>query len=75
MPNTFDSMNSEKLNSFLFQYQLHFCANPVQFTIYIVKVNFIMTYLTEVTQSQFEIGLDQEEQEVYQISSRVGHSL
>ena len=37
MPNTFDSINYEKLNSFLFQYQLYFCANPVQFTMYVVK--------------------------------------
>ena len=42
MLNTFDSINSEKINSFLFQYQLYFCANPVQFIIYVVKVNFVM---------------------------------
>jgi len=37
-----------------------FYTNLTQFTINIVKVNFIITYLTEVTQSCFEIRLDQD---------------
>jgi len=47
---TFSSTESNKLINFLFQYFLYFCANPVQFNTDIVKVNFAMTYLTEVAQ-------------------------
>ena len=49
--NTFSSTEPDKLNNFLFQYHLYFCANLVQFDIDIVKINFIMTYLTRVVQN------------------------
>ena len=39
-----------KLNNFLFQCHLYFHANPVQFNMDIVKINFTMTYLTRVAQ-------------------------
>ena len=51
MLDIFDGMDLEKLNSFLFQCQLHFYANPVQFSINVTKVNFAMIYLIEVVQS------------------------
>ena len=50
IPNTFNSIKLDKLNNFLFQCCLYFCTNSVQFNIDIVKINFTMTYLTEVTQ-------------------------
>ena len=48
--NTFSSTEPDKLNNFLFQCNLYFCTNPVQFDINIVKINFAMTYLTRVVQ-------------------------
>jgi len=48
IPNTFSSTELNKLNNFLFQCYLYFHANPVQFNMDIVKINFAMTYLTRV---------------------------
>ena len=45
---TFSGTKPDKLNNFLFQCCLYFCANLVQFNIDIVKINFAMTYLTGV---------------------------
>ena len=64
--NTFSSTELEKLNNFLFQCYLYFHANPVQFNMDIVKINFIMTYLTKVVQDQFEVSLNQEDQDIIQ---------
>ena len=38
----------DKLNNFLFQCHLYFCANSAQFNMDIAKINFVMTYLTGV---------------------------
>jgi len=40
---TFSSTEPDKLNNFLFQCYLYFCANPVQFNTDIVKINFAIT--------------------------------
>jgi len=48
IPDTFSSTEPDKLNNFLFQCWLYFCANPAQFDMNIVKINFAMTYLTGV---------------------------
>jgi len=48
MPDIFNDRDLEKLNSFLFQYQLYFYPNIVQFSTDVAKVNFAITYLTEV---------------------------
>jgi len=32
----------------------------------IVKINFVMTYVLGVAQDQFEVGLNQEEQSIFQ---------
>ena len=45
---------------------LLFLTNLAQFNMDIVKINFAMTYLTEVAQDQFEIGLNQEDQGILQ---------
>jgi len=66
IPDTFSSTESDKLNNFLFQYHLYFCANLVQFDIDIVKINFTMTYLTGVAQNWFEVDLNQEDQGILQ---------
>jgi len=50
IPDTFSGTEPNKLNNFLFQCHLYFHANPVQFDIDIVKINFAMTYLTGVAQ-------------------------
>ena len=50
IPDTFSSTEPDKLNNFLFQCRLYFCANPVQFNMDIAKINFAMTYLTGVAQ-------------------------
>ena len=63
---TFSSTKLNKLNNFLFQCYLYFCANPVQFDMDIVKINFVITYLTGVAQNQFEMGLNQEDQSILQ---------
>ena len=62
----FSSTELDKLNNFLFQYHLYFCANLVQFDINIAKINFVMTYFTGVAQDWFEIGLNQEDQSILQ---------
>ena len=58
IPDTFSSTELDKLNNFLFQCRLYFCANPAQFDIDIAKINFAMTYLTGVAQDWFEVGLN-----------------
>jgi len=60
IPDTFSSTEPDKLNNFLFQCRLYFCANPAQFDTDIVKINFTMTYLTGVAQNWFEVGLNQD---------------
>ena len=62
IPNTFSGTEPDKLNNFLFQCQLYFYANPAQFSMDIVKINFAMTYLTGVAQDWFEVDLNQEDQ-------------
>ena len=64
--NTFSGTESDKLNNFLFQCCLYFCANPGQFDMDIAKINFAMTYLTGVVQDWFEVGLNQEDQDILQ---------
>jgi len=48
IPDTFDGSNPHKLNHFLFQCQLFFCANPSQFSTNEEKINFAMTYFSGV---------------------------
>ena len=50
IPNTFSGTEPNKLNNFLFQCHLYFCANPAQFDMDIAKINFTITYLTGVVQ-------------------------
>jgi len=50
----------------LFQCQLYFRANLAQFDTDIAKINFAMTYLTGVAQDWFEVGLNQEDQGIFQ---------
>ena len=66
IPNTFSGIKPNKLNNFLFQYCLYFHANPAQFDIDIMKINFTMTYITGVAQDWFEVGLNQEDQSILQ---------
>jgi len=66
IPDTFSSTESDKLNNFLFQCCLYFCANLVQFNTDIAKINFAMTYLTGVAQNWFEVGLNQKDQSIPQ---------
>ena len=61
IPDTFSGTEPDKLNNFLFQCHLYFCANLAQFDIDIVKINFAMTYLTGVAQNWFEVGLNQKD--------------
>jgi len=58
MPDIFSGTEPDKLNNFLFQYCLYFYANPAQFNIDIVKINFAMIYLTRVAQNWLEMGLN-----------------
>ena len=62
IPDTFDGTEPDKLNNFLFQCHLYFCANLAQFNTDIMKINFTMTCLTGVAQDWFEVGLNQEDQ-------------
>ena len=48
IPDTFSGIEPDKLNNFLFQCHLYFCANSVQFDMDIAKMNFTMTYLMGV---------------------------
>jgi len=66
IPNTFSSTEPNKLNNFLFQCHLYFCANPAQSDMDIAKINFAMTYLTGVAQDWFEVGLNQKDQSIFQ---------
>ena len=58
---TFDGSDLHKLNYFLFQCRLFFCANPSQFSTNEEKINFVMTYLSGVAQDWFEVALQQED--------------
>jgi len=58
---TFDSSDLHKLNHFLFQCQLFFHANPLQFSTDEEKINFAVTYLSGVAQDWFEVALQQED--------------
>ena len=58
IPDTFSDTEPDKLNNFLFQCHLYFHANPAQFDMDIVKINFAMTYLTGVAQDWFEVGFN-----------------
>ena len=48
IPDTFSGTEPDKLNNFLFQCRLYFHANLAQFDKNIAKINFTITYLTEV---------------------------
>jgi len=61
IPDTFDGSDSHKLNHFLFQCQLLFCANLLQFSTDEEKINFAMTYLSGVAQDWFKVTLQQED--------------
>ena len=45
---------------------VYFCTNLAQFNTDITKINFTMTYLTRVAQNWFEVGLNQEDQGIFQ---------
>jgi len=57
----FDSSDPHKLNHFLFQCQLFFCTNLLQFSTDKEKINFTMTYLSGVAQDWFKVALQQED--------------
>jgi len=61
IPDTFNGSDPHKLNHFLFQCRLFFCANPLQFSTDEEKINFVMTYLSSVAQDWFEVALQQED--------------
>ena len=61
IPDTFDGSDPHKLNHFLFQCRLFFCANPSQFSTNEEKINFAMTYLSGVAQDWFKVALQQED--------------
>jgi len=58
---TFNSSDPHKLNHFLFQYQLYFYANSLQFPTDEEKINFAVTYLSGVAQDWFKVALQQED--------------
>jgi len=58
---TFNGSDPHKLNHFLFQCQLFFRANPLQFSTDEEKINFAMTYLSGVAQDWFKVTLQQED--------------
>jgi len=57
----FNSSDSHKLNHFLFQCRLYFCANAPQFPTNEKKINFAITYLSGVAQDWFKVTLQQED--------------
>ena len=61
IPDTFDGSDPHKLNHFLFQCQLFFYANPLQFSTDKEKINFAMIYLSGVAQDWFEVALQQKD--------------
>jgi len=61
IPDIFNSSDPHKLNHFLFQYQLYFHANPLQFPTNKEKINFVITYLSSVVQDWFEVVLQQKD--------------
>jgi len=61
MLDTFNGSNSHKLNYFLFQCQLYFHANALQFPTDEEKINFAMTYLSSVVQDWFKVALQQKD--------------
>ncbi|KAF5362252.1 hypothetical protein D9756_002522 [Leucocoprinus leucothites] len=65
LPDMFSGTDLDKLNTFLIQCHLYFCANPTQFQEDSQKVNFTMTYLTSVALDWFKVALTQEEQGIF----------
>jgi len=61
IPDIFNSSDPHKLNHFLFQCRLFFCANPSQFSTNKEKINFALTYLSGVVQDWFEVALQQKD--------------
>jgi len=61
IPDIFNGSDPHKLNHFLFQCRLFFCANPLQFSTDEEKINFVMTYLSSVAQDWFKVALQQED--------------
>jgi len=61
IPDIFNGSDPHKLNHFLFQCRLFFCANPSQFSTDEEKINFALTYLSGVAQDWFEVALQQED--------------
>lgn len=60
-PEPFSGADPDSLSKFLFQCRLYFRANPAQFESDINKVNFALTFLTDVALRWFETGIDEEE--------------
>lgn len=60
-PEPFSGTNPDDLSRFLFQCRLYFRANPSQFSEDSTKVNFALTFLTDIALRWFETGIDQEE--------------
>jgi len=58
---TFNNSDPHKINHFLFQCRLYFCANALQFFTDKEKINFAMTYLSSVAQDWFKVALQQED--------------
>jgi len=61
IPDTFNGSDPHKLNHFLFQCWLYFCANALQFPTNEEKINFAMTYLSGIVQDWFKVALQQED--------------
>ncbi|KXN84500.1 hypothetical protein AN958_12423 [Leucoagaricus sp. SymC.cos] len=61
VPKAFTGEDPLKLENFLFQYSLYFCANSCSFSTNADKVNFILTYLSGVVSSWFQVSLHQED--------------
>jgi hypothetical protein len=61
LPDTFSGSDPNKLKTFLFQCQLYFQSNPNHFSRERAKVDFAMTFLTDIPLSWFESAIDQED--------------
>jgi hypothetical protein len=61
LPDTFSGTDPDKLKAFLFQCQLYFRSNLNHISREWVKVDFTMTFLTDIALSWFESAIDQED--------------
>ena len=73
IPHVFDGTDLHQLHHFLFQCCLYFCSRPTIVILDFDKINFVMTYVSEVVQDWLEIALEQEDWGIHHVCVRIAN--